>query len=263
MNLLEKIIEDKHNEIERRRQEISLEYLKSAASIRPVPPDFCASLRARPVGLIAEIKRRSPSAGTIREDFRVDHVAAQYEEAGAGAISVLMDSTHFGALELDFVAVRDAVNVPLLYKEFVLYDWQVWHAASLGASAVLLIAAVLDDEALRNLMKCAASAGLTPLVEVHSAGEMERVCALGASCIGINNRDLTTFKVSLDTSVELLKMAPAGAFVISESGIRAAADVLRVQAAGAGGVLVGEHLLRQPDVKVAIQDLMGSAWASS
>ena len=263
MNQLDKIIADKRIEIEGRREQVTLEYLKSTASIRRQQPDFVESLRSRPVGLIAEIKRASPSAGEIRADMRPDHIAEQYEEAGAQAVSILVDKKYFGGEEADFVMVRDAISLPLLYKEFVLYGWQVWHAASLGASAVLLIAAALKDEELSELMELTTKAGMTPLIEVHTADEMKRVSDLGATCIGVNNRDLTTFKVSLETSYQLIADAPKNATLISESGIKTAEDVVRLRDAGYHGILVGEHILRQETVGPAIQALMSGVWASS
>ncbi len=263
MNQLEKILDTKRREIEERREKLSMEYLKSTASIRKAPPDFREALMQAPMGLIAEIKRKSPSAGEIRPGLRVEHLAEAYEQAGAQALSILMDHTYFGGEESDFVMARDTVNVPILYKEFVLFGWQVWHAASLGASAVLLIAAALNDEELSDLIECAEKARLTPLVEVHSAPEMERAKAARAKTIGINNRDLTTFEVSLQTSVDLIPLAPDDALIISESGIRTPEDVVRLKAAGAHAVLVGEHILKQPDVGAAIRTLMSGVWASS
>ncbi len=263
MNLLEKILENKRAEIAEQRKTISMEFLKSHASIRAAPPCFDEALRASPMGLIAEIKRKSPSAGDIRPELRADHLAEQYVDAGAQAISLLIDRVYFGGEESDFVMVRDAVDVPILYKEFVMCCWQIWHAASIGASAVLLIVAALTDEELDRLIQCAADARMTPLVEVHTEEEMKRASRLGAPCIGINNRDLTTFTVSLDTTFKLLDHAPTDAMVISESGIRSATDVLKLKEAGVHGLLVGEHLLRQDNVKDAIKELMGSAWASS
>lgn len=263
MNLLEKILNHKREEIAAIRETVSIEFLKSHASIRKAAPDFHAALRAAPMGLIAEIKRKSPSAGDIRPDLQARHLAEQYEAAGAQAISLLIDKMFFGGEEADFVIVRDHVDIPILYKEFVLYGWQIWHAASLGASAVLLIVAALTDDELRELIECAESAKLTPLVEVHTADEMKRAKAAGATCIGINNRDLTTFEVSLDTTYRLIEGAPDKATIISESGIRSADDVVKLRDAGVHGVLVGEHLLRQEDVGKAIKELMGTVWASS
>lgn len=263
MNLLEKILENKRSEIKEQRETVSMEFLKSHASIRRDPPDFLEALRSAPIGLVAEIKRRSPSAGFIRENLKADHVAEEYEAAGAQAISLLIDKQFFGGEESDFVMVHDAVKIPILYKEFVICCWQIWQAASLGASAVLLIAAALDDEELETLLDCAQRARMTPLLEVHTEEELKRAARFNPPCIGINNRDLTSFEVSLDTTYRLLEHIPSGTTVISESGIKTAQDVLKLKEAGVNGVLVGEHLVRQSDIKQAVKDLMGEAWASS
>lgn len=263
MNLLEKILKHKRAEVEELKKALSADYLKSTASIRKAPPDFHKAVRGASMGLIAEIKRRSPSAGDIRADLNPGHLAEQYEQAGAQAISLLIDKKFFGGAESDFVMVSDNVNIPILYKEFVLYGWQIWHAASLGASAVLLIAAALKDEELKELIECTRSGRMTPLVEVHTGEEMKRAKAAGATCIGINNRDLTTFEVSLDTSYQLVKQAPKDATIISESGIQRAEDVAKLRDAGVHGVLVGEHLLCQVKVDAAIKELMSEVWASS
>lgn len=261
MNLLEKILENKRTELETRMAGTTLEYLKSAASIRKDPPDFAAALRAKPVGLIAELKRKSPSAGEIRPDLGAGNMATTYAAAGAQALSILMDQKFFGGEESDFVVARNQTELPILYKEFVLNCWQIWHAASIGASAVLLIAAALPDKELATLLTCAREARMTPLVEVHSAAEMQRAKACGATCIGINNRDLTTFETTLETTFRLADQAPEDALLISESGIRSADDVVKLKAVGVGGILVGEHLLRQDDVGVAVAELMSGVWS--
>ncbi len=263
MNQLDKIVAQKRAEIARLRDSMSIEYMQSAASIRASRASFIEALSASPMGLIAEIKRRSPSAGEIRPDMNVADIAEQYEEAGAHAVSVLIDQSFFGGGESDFVSVRNTVDLPMLYKEFVLFGWQVWHAASLGASAVLLIAAILSDDQLQGLSQLAESAGVTPLVEVHTAEELDRVLALGATCIGVNNRDLRTFETRVETSLELAGKVSGDVLLISESGIRSAEDVVRLRDAGYRGILVGEHLLKQPDVGVGIRELMSQAWASS
>lgn len=224
---------------------------------RPGPrPDFIAALRACPVGLIAEVKRRSPSAGNIREPFDPAAIARAYRAGGAAAISVLMDEPFFGGGAADFRAVRGAVDLPLLYKEFVLDPWQVAQADALGASAVLLIVAALSPDALRGLMAEVAGRGMTTLVEVHDAEELDRALDANAVCIGVNNRDLRTFKTSLDTTIRLLPRIPRDRLAVSESGIRTAGDLRRIREAGAAGALVGEHLLRCPDLESAVRELL-------
>ena len=189
--------------------------------------------------------------------------ARAYEAAGAQAISVLMDEPYFGGGADDFVAVRQSVSLPLLYKEFVVDPWQIWHARGLGASAVLLIAGVLDKSELVEFQEIANQAGVESLVEVHDADHMRIATESGATCIGVNNRDLKTFDVSLETSLHLLDLAPSGCTLISESGIRTAQDVEQVRSAGFHAVLVGENLLRQQDLREGVLQLMGVVWGSS
>lgn len=259
MTILEQIVADKREEIERRREEAPIEELRARAAGLAAPPPFASALRAAPIGLIAEIKRRSPSAGMIRDPFDPREISGAYDEAGAQAVSVLMDAKYFGGGEEDFTAVRDTIALPMLYKEFVVDPWQIWHAASLGASAALLIAGVLNEDALRAFQAVLAEARMEALVEVHDEAQMAMAVAAGATCIGINNRDLRTFTVSLDTTVRVAGGAPRGCTLISESGIRSADDVARLRGEGIHGVLVGEHLLRQPDLRSAVRNLMGRA----
>lgn len=263
MNLLKQILADKADEIARRKRELPLPRLKKRALATPRGPSFVRALRSRPVGLIAEVKRRSPSVGLIRDPFDPAAIARAYAAGGAQALSVLMDGKYFGGGAEDFAAVRAAVKLPLLYKEFVIDPWQVWHARSLGASAVLLIVAALEKRKLVALQKLIRELGMEPLVEVHNAREFEVAVAVGARCLGVNNRDLRTFKTTLQTTVDLAARTPRGTLLISESGLRVAADVALVQQAGARGVLVGEHLLRKRNLKQAVRSLMGRAWASS
>lgn len=262
MNYLSKILADKARELADRKRQVPLRAVRAAAEQVARPPSFVRALRSRPMGLIAEVKRRSPSAGVIRTPFHPATIARAYEAGGAQALSVLMDEKYFGGGAGDFVEVRAAVKLPLLYKEFVLDPWQVWHARSLGASAVLLIVAALDRRSLGRLLKLIADLHMEPLVEVHDAKEFDVAVDAGARCIGVNNRDLRTFKTSLETSYTLAARAPRGALLISESGVRSAEDVLRLKQAGAEAVLVGEHLLRQRSLRRAVQNLMGRAWAS-
>ena len=256
MNILARIVENKKKELVFFKSRCPEDILRPMTQKISLRPDFLQSLRSVPMGLIAEVKRRSPSAGAIRENFDPAQIARAYEVAGAQAISVLMDQKFFGGGAEDFRIVRGAVALPLLYKEFVIDPWQVWHAASLGASAVLLIAAVLDDQSIASLAACCREAGLEPLVEVHDEKEMRRVVALGMRCIGVNNRDLRTFKVSIETTLRLKELAPKECTLIGESGIRSAEDVARLKAGGVHAILVGEHLLRQADVEQAVRKLM-------
>ena len=215
------------------------------------PPPFEAALRSEPFAIVAEVKRRSPSAGALREPFDPAAIARAYAEGGAAAVSVLVDERFFGGGDAPFAEVRAAVALPLLYKEFVVDEWQIRHARMLGASAVLLLASALSDEDLRAFRAAIEAAGMAALVEVHNAGEMARAARCGARVIGINNRDLRTFRTDLAVTERLAGLAPSGALLVSESGIRNAADAARVRAAGARAALVGEHLLRQADLAAA------------
>jgi indole-3-glycerol phosphate synthase len=263
MNYLSRILADKRREIAARIRQQPLADVQRRAARAARAPSFLKTLTARPMGLIAEVKRRSPSAGIIRDPFHPARIAEAYEAAGAGAISVLMDRPYFGGGEEDFVAVREAVKLPLLYKEFVVDPWQVYHARALGASALLLIVAALPREQLASLLALAGTLGLEPLVEVHDARELGVAVAVGARCIGVNNRNLKTFVTTLDTTYRLARKVPAGTVLVSESGIGSAEDVVLVKRAGARAVLVGEHLLRQRNLRRAVRNLMGRAWASS
>jgi len=271
-DILSKIVESKRFEIEQpgyfRVLETVVEALPHVGTActecdgkpaRRAAPDFIAALESAPVGLIAEVKRQSPSAGAIREPFDPAAIARAYEEAGAQAISCLMDKTFFGGGEDQWNLVRAATKLPMLYKEFVIDPRQIFHAEALGASAVLLIAAVLSDAELGPFIRLTAACGMTPLVEVHTEEEMKRAVSLGAKCIGINNRNLKTFETRIETTLELRELAPAGCTLISESGIRTAEEVRRLREAGISAVLVGESLLRQADISAALRGLMGGA----
>ncbi|MBN2163009.1 MAG: indole-3-glycerol phosphate synthase TrpC [Pontiellaceae bacterium] len=255
-NILEQIIADKRIEIEQRKLECSFRTLEARCAEAPVRPDFVQSLRSVPMGLIAEVKRRSPSAGMIRDPFDPAEIARSYQVNGASAISCLMDEKYFGGGAGDFAEVREAVELPMLYKEFVVDSWQILHAKATGASAVLLIVGALTDEELTAFIGEIGHVGLQPLVEVHDAEEMRRAIDCGADIIGINNRNLKTFETRLETTFALASMAPASCTLVSESGIRTAGDVVRLQDAGAHAILVGESLLREEDPGRAAARLM-------
>lgn len=257
MNILEQIIADKRVEVEGRKKIQSLERLQAQASETGCCPDFLASLRALPIGLIAEVKRRSPSAGLIRDPFDPAAIAKDYETNGAAAVSCLMDFKYFGGGEADFSTVRNTITLPMLYKEFVIDPWQIVHAKVTGASAVLLIVGALSDGELLAFTQQIQTLGLQPLVEVHDREEMRRAIDAGSDCIGINNRNLKTFVTTLDTTYELKEMAPPGCTLVSESGIKTPEDVAQLKTAGVHAVLVGESLLREPSPGEAARRLMG------
>jgi len=254
MNILEQIIADKRIEVEGLKQSQPLPVVPSGERDRP---DFISALRSTPMGLIAEVKRRSPSAGLIRDPFDPAEIAKEYEANGASAVSCLMDNKYFGGGATDFSAVRNAIELPMLYKEFVVDPWQISHAKVMGASAVLLIVGALTDAELLSFIEAIRAVDLQPLVEVHDREEMQRAVDAGADCIGINNRNLKTFVTTLDTTYELKEMAPPECTLVSESGIKTPEDVEALKDAGAHAILVGESLLRESSPGQAARNLLG------
>jgi indole-3-glycerol phosphate synthase len=244
---------------------LSLEQLKGQVAKLPPCRDFVAALRAscRKPAVIAEVKKASPSRGVIRENFDPVAIAQGYAAGGASCLSVLTDKQFFqGGFEV-LVAVRGAVELPLLCKDFVLSPYQLYQARAAGADAALLIAAILTDQDLAYLLKVARALGLAVLIEVHDAPELERVLALdGVKMIGINNRDLSSFTVDLATTEQLMerfgeRVRERGALLVSESGLFNRDDLDRVVSAGADAVLVGEALMRQENVTKALETLIG------
>jgi indole-3-glycerol phosphate synthase len=229
---------------------------RRVASLPPVR-DFAGSLNKPGMRLIAEVKKASPSAGVIRADFDPVAIARTYERHGADCISVLTDRQFFQGDLSYLIAIHDAVRLPALRKEFILDRYQLVEARAAGADAVLLIAEILPGHQLRTLFDQATELGLHVLVELHDAVELPRVIDCGATLIGINNRDLRTFQTTLDQTLELLPRVPSGRVVVSESGIKTNADVKRLEAAGVKAVLVGESLMRAPDIGAALDELRG------
>ena len=263
-HILEKIVWAKDREVAVARERVSLEQLKRQVADLPATRDFVAALKAscRKPAVIAEVKKASPSKGVIREDFDPEAIAQGYQAGGASCLSVLTDKEFFqGGFEV-LVQVRQVVELPLLCKDFILTPYQLYQARAAGADAALLIAAILSDQDMAYLLKVARSLGLAVLVEVHDVAELERVLALeGVALIGINNRDLTTFHTDLAVTEQLMERFGAqirakGALLVSESGLFTRADLDRVQSAGADAVLVGESLMRQPDVTAALEMLI-------
>jgi indole-3-glycerol phosphate synthase len=259
MGVLDEIIAHKRSEVSRQRARRPLAVLEAECRGLPAARDFAAALRPRGqrrVNLIAEVKRASPSRGTLRADLDPVAQARAYVGAGAAAVSVLTDERYFrGSLD-DLVAVRGATDAPVLRKEFIVEEYQLWESRAAGADAVLLIVAALDQETLCDLMRAAKAIGLGTLVEVHTAAELERALAAGAPVIGVNNRDLQTLETSLTPSLDLLPLVPPGPVAVSESGIATGADVERVVAAGAHAILVGEGLVRASDVGAKVRELL-------
>ncbi|MDJ0582361.1 indole-3-glycerol phosphate synthase TrpC [Crocosphaera sp.] len=262
-HILEEIVWHKEKEVERMRERLSLLELRKQERNVPPAKDFLGAIsqgKTQPA-LIAEVKKASPSKGVIREDFDPVAIAQAYVKGGASCLSVLTDSKFFQGSFDNLSLVREAVDIPLLCKEFIIYPYQIYLARIKGADAILLIAAILKDSDLQYFIKIIRSLGMTPLVEVHSLAEMDRVLAIdGVSLLGINNRNLETFEVTLDTTKELLnarreQIKEKGIYIVSESGIHTSQDLQQVKEAGAKAVLIGESLVKQPDPTQAIVEL--------
>lgn len=258
-NVLVRIIEQKRLDIANARSRRSLDELKSLVASAPKPRNFLGALQAKyPMGLIAEIKKASPSAGLIRADFDPVQIAQIYEDNGAACISVLTDE-HFFQGHLSFLEqVRAGVSIPVLRKDFIIDPYQVWEARASGADCILLIAECLDDESLHSLYQLSAELGMQSLVEVYDPENVERVLNLHPPMIGVNNRDLRSFVTDLQHTVRLRQTIPGDVLVIGESGIHSNADVQMLQAAGVHGILVGESLMRSPDIAARVRDLLGA-----
>jgi indole-3-glycerol phosphate synthase len=262
VSVLDEILREKRREVAAARRERPLAALERACAGAPPPRGLAAALRrpaGQPVRFLAEIKRASPSAGPIRPGADPAAIAREYAAAGAAAISVLTDQRFFDG-HLDFVAaVRGAVDLPILRKEFVVDPYQVVEARAAGADGVLLIAAALDRPALAEALAAATALGLDALVEVHDRREAERAVAVGAGLIGVNHRDLARLTIDLGLSARLRPLLPADAVVVGESGVRSAADVAALAAAGVDALLVGEQLMRAPSPGAALRALREGA----
>jgi indole-3-glycerol phosphate synthase len=259
VTILDEILAEKRRELEAARARVAPEALaERACAAGHATRGFRAALRDAPrPRVVAEIKRRSPSRGEIRRDFDPVACAKAYEEAGAAAISVLTDERYFGGSLAFLGLVRAAVALPLLRKDFVVDAYQIDEARVAGADAVLLIASALRPAELAALRQRAAERGLDAVVEVHDEAELEAALAAGADLVGINNRDLRSFAVDLATTERLAPRVPEGIVLVAESGISGYADVARLERAGAHAVLVGEALMREPDLGAALRRLRG------
>ena len=262
MNALTRIIERTRAEVARRRALTPLDVVQARAAARLAEDprrSFAGVLRGGGLIVIAEHKRRSPSAGTIRQGVSLEDVVGSYQRGGAAAVSILTEEHSFGGSLADLEHARAMTLLPLLRKDFVVDPYQVPESVLAGADAILLIVAVLEPAALEELFGLARAAGLDVLVEVHDAAELERAVALGAGIIGINNRDLTTLQVDTERVYGLLPDVPEGALVVAESGFRTRAELSRLAEAGVDAVLVGEALMRAPDIESACRELTGVA----
>ena len=256
--ILDKIVATKRSEVERAKALVPESELRSRLADAPPVRDFFTPLAAGgPIKLIAEVKKASPSAGVIRADFDPVGIARIYEAHGATCVSVLTDEPYFqGRLEY-LERIREAVERPVLRKDFILDTYQLLEARVAGADAVLLIAECLDACNLRKLFNAACELGMTPLVELYEPANLQRVFDAGATLIGINNRNLQTFEVDLEHTIRMRERVPDECVLVGESGIKTREDVRRLEAAGVDAMLVGESLTREPDIGAAIDRLLG------
>jgi len=256
VSVLDEILEGVRADLAARQRIVPLEQLKEAASGQPSPRDALAALGGDDVAVIAEVKRASPSKGALAAIADPATLAMDYEAGGARVISVLTEPRRFGGCLEDLAAVREAVGVPLLRKDFVISSYQLWEARSRGADMVLLIVAALEQNALVSLVERAVSIGMVPLVEVHTEAELDRAVESGARIIGVNTRNLATLKVDRGVFGRIAPRIPDGIVKVAESGVRGPHDLLAYAAAGADAVLVGESLVTGKDPRSAVADLV-------
>lgn len=258
---LDRIVMTKKQEVEQLKESINIAAMEKRIAGLPDCLGFERALssgRKRSMGLIAEVKKASPSKGLIRDDFEPVRLAKAYEQAGTDCISVLTDVQYFQGANDYLTRVREAVQVPLLRKDFTIDPHQIYEARCIGADAILLIAAILTTKQMKEFHTIAKDLGMDVLIEVHDREELERVLELNPTMIGINNRNLKTFVTDLATTEELVKHIPKGVTIVSESGISKPEEIDWLLSAGAHAVLVGEHFMRQPDVSAAVHGLLGA-----
>lgn len=254
--MLNKIIAQKRDEVKQRKQSQPLSALKERIAQRETPLDLAAALKGDQIRLIAEVKRASPSRGVLCPDFNPVVLAKKYAQGGAAAISVLTEVNYFGGSLDHLAAIKEAVSLPILRKDFIFDHYQVYETAAYGADALLLIVAILSQEQLAELLALSHSLGLECLVEVHNEAEADRALLSGAKIIGINNRDLRTFNVDINITRRLRPLLPREQIVVSESGIRSQQDVKKLKGWGINAVLIGEALVTADDIPAKIRELV-------
>ena len=258
MTILDEIYKHKLSEVAENKRQVSIETLKEQCKKKQKARSFGAELKSNTnIRIIAEIKKASPSLGIIRKDFNPVEIARIYEAGGAAAISVLTDEKFFQGNLSYLTDVKKSVNLPILRKDFIIDAYQIFEARSAGADAILLIAALLSKEEMQRYLDLAGQLGMDCLVEVHTEAELKKVLQTNANIIGINNRDLATFKTDLGTTLRLRPMIPAEKIVVSESGIKSRADVVKLIKEGVGAILVGETLMKSDDISAKLRELLG------
>jgi indole-3-glycerol phosphate synthase len=256
-NILDRIVEARRESIARRKRVLPDVALKIAAQKIDPPRDFTGALARDGFNVIAELKKASPSRGVIRSDYAPAALAPALESAGAAALSILTEEDFFSGSLADLKTARAATHVPVLRKDFIMDPWQIWEARAAGADSFLLIAAILGNEILSELLELGRSLRMEPLVEIHSRDELDRAMAAGARIIGVNNRDLRNFEVRLETSLELAQAIPQDCIAVSESGLRTHDDLVRLRNAGFDAFLIGEHLMKEADPCVPLREFLG------
>ena len=260
--ILDRIVDARRVSIARRKRVLPEVALKIAVQKKAPPArDFAAALSRDALNVIAELKKASPSLGVIRSEYAPAVLAADLQQAGAAALSVLTEEDFFSGSLADLKEARKVAEIPILRKDFIVDPWQVWEARAAGADSFLLIAAVLNDEMLAELLQLGRSLGMEPLVEVHSREELDRVVHTGARIIGVNNRDLHDFRVRLETSLELIEAIPDDYIAVSESGLRNSDDLPRLRHTGFDAFLIGEHLMKSADPAEALRNFLSAAGA--
>lgn len=255
--ILDEICAHKAGEVQAAKTAVPLSELEERMEISTAPRDFRQAIHERGMSLIAEVKHASPSKGLLVEDWNPVGFAGIYEQAGARAVSVLTDENFFQGSLKDYVAVHRGVAIPCLRKEFIIDEYQIYESRAHCADAILLIVRILSDEQLKDYLDLTASLGMSALVETHNAEEIERALKAGAHVIGVNNRDLATFEVDINTTIELRKLVPGGIPLVSESGVHTRDHVKMLEDAGIDGILVGEALVTSRSVREKVLELLG------
>lgn len=258
-NILEEIAEKTRERIRKEKRQFPLDQLKTLAEKAPQQPSFLEALKKPGMSYICEVKKASPSKGLIAPEFPYLEIAKEYEAAGASAISCLTEPFYFMGSDTYLREITETVDIPVLRKDFTVDKYMIYQAKAFGAAAVLLICAILNDQELLEYRELAEALGMDALVEAHDENEVARALKTGAKIVGVNNRDLKTFRVDMNNSIRLRNLAPDNVVFVSESGIKNAGDIAILERNRVGAVLIGETLMRSPDKKAALENLNGGA----